>query len=278
MPQSIYFETLREIVNATQGVGIYGTINVGLLGSFEYDGICGVAPSVDLSSTGIKQAFKAYTYAFMGMTPPETVDVNTMIMTSKKSYSTTLTWNTPLEGLRLGATWGMDKLDLEFPSVSMVTSISTNRIMDVQMQNLIYSGEYKWHGLTLAGEYMLQKLKWDYNTPQLTLLATDRTLLGYYGSLAYRFTDWLEMGTYYSVLYPDKSDKHGDSFAARHQPDFMAWQDDVAFTVRFDVNSCWTIKLEGHHLNGTSYVVDYDTTDELSKKWSLYAVKTTFSF
>ena len=35
----------------------------------------------------------------------------------------------------------------------------------------------------------------------------DQTTEGYYVSAGYRFTDWLEVGSYYSVFYGDKDDR-----------------------------------------------------------------------
>ncbi len=54
------------------------------------------------------------------------------------------------------------------------------------------------------------------------------TSLDYYGMLNYRLTDWLELGTSYSVSYDDKDDKDGENMALRGLPKAAAWRKDLA--------------------------------------------------
>lgn len=92
------------------------------------------------------------------------------------------------------------------------------------------------------------------------------------------------LGTYYSETYCDKHDRDGDDLVANAPkvgmvvPDHQAWEKDACFTARFDITPSWILKLEGHHMNGTTQVFDFDDANDLAETWSLYAAKVSFSF
>ncbi len=75
-----------------------------------------------------------------------------------------------------------------------------------------------------------------------------------------------------------KEDKGGERFEAMGQPDFRAWQKDLALTARFDVNQNWLLKLEGHVMDGTADLFVSDNPDGFDQDWFLFAAKVTFSF
>jgi hypothetical protein len=101
---------------------------------------------------------------------------------------------------------------------------------------------------------------------------------GYYGSLSYRFTDWFEAASYYSVYYYDKNDRGGNKMIAQGRPNFKAWQKDTAFSARFDINEFWLVKLEFHFMDGAVLCTELDNPDGYDKNWTLFAIRTTFSF
>mgnify|MGYP001057906787 CR=1 FL=1 len=110
---------------------------------------------------------------------------------------------------------------------------------------------------------------------------------GYYGSLAYRFTPWLEMGTYYSIYYPNKADKKGEDRVLRglDLEEHRGWLKDICATARFDITENWTFKLEGHKMDGAAILQSEDnpepdvaTDEQYKKNWYLYAAKATFNF
>lgn len=67
----------------------------------------------------------------------------------------------------------------------------------------------------------------------------DRDLETWYISGSYRFNEWFEYGMYYSK---DDGLTNGSGELNR--------LNDICATLRFDVNSYWTLKLEGHMMDG----------------------------
>jgi hypothetical protein len=156
-----------------------------------------------------------------------------------------------------------------------ITAGSTGTV-EVERWATVYSIEYTWNYLRLAAEYRLENTKnqWgDLGFPDNEVDAE-----GYYASASYRFTDWLEVGAYYSEYYPDKDDRDGDQLAVFGWEDFRAWEKDFALTARFDINEYWLLKLEGHALDGAAGLLAGDNPDGLDQHDFLLAAKVTFNF
>ncbi len=178
-----------------------------------------------------------------------------------------LEWETPLEGLKLAASCTTiggktDSDNIVFDSVSTIFSV-----------------EYIRNNFKSAFEYGLI----DIDSENLnSLFIGDQTTEGYYVSAGYRFTDWLEVGSYYSVFYGDKDDRDGDRFEAMGLQNALGWLKDLAVFARFDINEYWLLKIEGHAMDGLlsmdffneSLILDPDPEEH----WYMFAVKTTISF
>lgn len=94
-----------------------------------------------------------------------------------------------------------------------------------------------------------------------------------YAMASYRVTPWLQPGAYYSVFFPDVHDREG----REHR------QHDIAATLRFDVNSHWLFKLEGHYMAGTAGLLNplrIGATDisKADRYWAAFFLKTTAHF
>lgn len=280
LPQSIYNEGWRESVSSIEGFSIYGNIPAGPLGFFNYQALTGL---IKLPETG--RMAKSITLSI--------IDPNTLSVKEKQANVAQLLWYTPLDGLRLGFSW----IDLDFDSsglqaglpASMPNSIATE--WDTNVMN--YSMEYVWNNLTVAGEYT----SYDYNFKEFNFIGGINpntgvpiyiafkpfVAEGYYGSLTYRFTDWLEVQSYWSEYYFDKDDKEGDRFAALGKERYRAWLKDGALALRFDVNDYWTLKLEGHKLYGVAFTFEDENMGDDGKPnykedWYLLGAKITFNF
>jgi hypothetical protein len=101
---------------------------------------------------------------------------------------------------------------------------------------------------------------------------------GYYGGAAYQFTDWFALSAYYTVYYSDIHDKEGKEPAATGFPNYVAWQKEFVLTTRFDLSDHWTLKFEGHVVNGVTLLLLEDNPDGGKENSFLFAVKTTFNF
>ncbi len=119
------------------------------------------------------------------------------------------------------------------------------------------------------------------STMGTSVTVTELESQGYYGSVSYRFADWFELGTYYSVMYPEIDDKDGERYAMTEE--YRAWLKDLCLTARFDINSNWVAKVEGHMMDGAAMMnsvinpVD-ENGERYEKDWFLYAVKVSYNF
>ena len=85
--------------------------------------------------------------------------------------------------------------------------------------------------------------------------STDYRTEGWYLGATYRFTDWFELGAYYSEYYPNRNDKDGstpDALGRYVDPKSRAWNKDLCLTTRFDINENWVVKLEAHTIDGVA--------------------------
>jgi hypothetical protein len=240
LPLSVYNENNRVSQQATKGIGVYGT----LPGAFEYQVQYGTLDS-DFENDMLDSP---------EMTGAQVDDDSCLFY---------LVWNTPLDGLKVVGRYDY----LGWSSISTQGPTTTESRFDVD--SWLVGTEYTYEDVTFAAEYTQINLV--INDGQ-----TDMILEYYYGLVTYRFTDWLELGTSYSISYSDKDDKDGDRFAAQGTPRAQAWAKDLAISARFDVNESWIIKVEGHWINGLYGVSGYG--EDPSEDGFLGAAKVTFSF
>ncbi len=167
-------------------------------------------------------------------------------------------WHTPLEGLRLVWTTRDTKTDINgildnvWAWGVLNGSDFEYRISSYKVNT--YSIEYTWNNLIFTSEYYEAENRYEL-TSSNPWVPTSKDVLeseGYYGSLTYRFTDYLEVGAYRSVYYRDKNDKHGTGtlFTQLGYPQFKAKLKDTCLTFRFDINEHWVLKLETHKMDG----------------------------
>jgi hypothetical protein len=281
LPQAIYGETFRETTNSLKGVGAYGNIPLKALGSLSYQAMFG---SFDVDKDGLT----ARRAESRGGIEVDKFDIG-------DTYCLALEWETPLEGLRIGAFH--EKLSMKshatltedvtipvsFPPFQLTVAEKGDQvIMDTPSLKIsVFSIEYTWKDLVLAAEY----LRLDHliitrlggpNPPTREL-----DVGSFYGRAGYRFSKLFELGAYYSVLYRDRNDRDGTK--TPYNPTFDAFQKDACLSLRFDLNDHWIFKLEGHLLNGTGLINKQDNLNELGelelkKNWTLFAFKMTFNF
>lgn len=271
LPLSTYAEDMRAIIGSYMGANIYGTFRAGAFGRFEYDIGYGTF-NVEGDSPFIRSLYQTVSGSL-----PGNPDIYERTTHTPFLFGGFLRWNTPVRGLRLGVNFGWATIDYE--GYADIPGVGETRVeFDHEYHsNMIYSAEYTLGNLILTGEYHIMKT--DYN---ITVLGQTSSLeidpYGYYGQISYRFTDWLELSTYYSVFYKNRNDKEGLSYIARGLPDYYAWQKDLCFSARFDITFNWLFKLEVHRMNGAAFLHTFENPDGIEEDFTLFAVKTTFNF
>ncbi|GBC63153.1 hypothetical protein DENIS_4146 [Desulfonema ishimotonii] len=267
LPQSIYPENWRDAFSRLQGVGIYGEITPENAGSFSY---LIQAGGIDVDNDGGVAKYLEGQLLFF-----DVKEFNIDII-----YNGRLEWNTPVEGLRLGVTgFTIPEFDITLKSnvplaPGMPAGIGATFDID-PFHGWVCAAEYTWENLTLSAEYMNLKIGGSIDN---ILPEFETTSEGYYLAAAWRFTDWFELGAYYSEYYPDKDDRDGKNFKDQGLDDYRAWLKDFALTARFDINEYWVAKLEGHVMDGAADLLPQDNPDGFDDRWFLFAAKVSFTF
>jgi hypothetical protein len=158
-----------------------------------------------------------------------------------------------------------------YPKLAMEYTLANGAFMSTDVTDsytMVYSIEYIFRDLVLAGEYSTIKRDEKQVIPVLAMVTDTKFKSGpqYYIAAAYRFTEWFQVGTYYSSYESDK-----DVDAATNE------LDDICLSLRFDVNESWIVKGEVHVMDGLFGVFPEDD-GTLDEDWMLYAVKLSYSF
>lgn len=268
LPPSIYNERWRDAYQSSVGYSLYGNLNLHAFGSLNYQfqsGEMNLAPG-----GGMARAIE------------DSAEME-MLSSNMHDYANDyVEWNTPLKGLRLGMCTLTFNLDIRFETTTATSwaisqGIPAGTVFAYKMDNArinTLSAEYAAGNLTLALEYMRFRSERVESSEE----SIEEGQEGYAGSIAYRFTEWFELGAYYAVYYADANDRAGQQSEAAGKPAYKAWQKEWAVTARFDLNDYWTLKLEGHLVNGAALLLFRDNPDGLQENSFLFAMKTTYSF
>jgi hypothetical protein len=278
LPQSVYTENFRDVINAFEGVSAYGSLGVGDQASLEYEVFVGTG-DIDRFQVGETILNGGVVRSIYGMPMPIAETMSEV----KTVSGGAVRFNTPLQGLRVGASL----LRTQFNTTSTLFGPLGPFTADLKLTVkdwYVLSGEYSAEKLLLAAEYTRLWVNYDFAgipvptglpspyPPVVAYSGTAEDLRGgYYGMASWQFNDWFQLGGYYSVYYPDYNVRDGD-FATR--------QKDLALTARFDLTDYWLLKLEAHFVKGIGDV-DPDRNSGNSftaEDWNILGVKSTFYF
>jgi hypothetical protein len=247
LPQSVYPIENSNYLLAQTGGELYGYLRLGSAGAIDYHAYAGTIFAEAVTSPG---SFVQIT----SLTTPYVVGGRVL-------------WETPVEGLRVGAS--VQTLKLDFNLLAGATPLTA----DIPAALWVASAEYAAHNLLLAAEYSRWYLRSYSSDPAIFPEVTHNAVSERgYVMAAYRVTRWLQAGAYYSLLYPDITQRTGSE----------NMQLDGAATIRFDINSHLLVKLEGHYMTGTA-VLDPTLNNNtplnaLAPHWAVFLLKTTGYF
>jgi hypothetical protein len=262
----VYPEAYRDFWSHLDGAGIYGNIQTGPLGTFSYQVTIGTekVPADGGTALYYNERLSALDAHISRIHVVDTVS------------SFNLKWETPLPGLELNQSYldlGTPELTSSFyhPALGDLNGIIYGKDMFITFSSL----KYDYNNFSFAAEYF----DFEFDSMIITddgfkLLDSKETkIMGWYVNPTYRFTNWFEMGTYYSEFYPTKQERDTE------------YLKDLCLSLRFDLNPNWIVKLEGHRLKGIGYVVqshnptkDFSSGDYNNEQWSMFAAKVTYNF
>ncbi|MBU0996046.1 MAG: hypothetical protein KJ737_26420 [Proteobacteria bacterium] len=307
LPMGVYPEVYRDSLDSAKGIELKGSYRPDLidLGVISY---CFQYGIIDISQdTGIG---KGFSHEF---------HINAGYSSADKAPNLVLCWETPIPGLRLqgqyaflGYNLGGTTHDDAFwasQKTKVLEDIEDQALKDYLKENLIVGNvpvdidgdfeiitcgmEYTRQNLVVTLERSVSLQDFDITLypglknampPNPETEPWKNTVLGYYYMLSYRISDWLQLGGYYTVFYPDTDDKRGNHInAEKGLPRSFAWEKDSCLSVRFDFNRNSCLKLEGHYIDGTSqinFMNDQDEAgyDDINRYWYLFAAKFSFNF
>lgn len=311
LPTSIYMEDYRTFITAFNGGSLYGTVpfeNSSLdlevaVGEADFDPESGVIKDIlGTVNSNFEALSTAKLYAGLGANPgtaplvPALQNAGVKIAhvgdpdrdtESKLCYSAKMLWNTPVEGLKIGANRTDVEGDLNelliyqplivpLPPAGALTTLSpgftTNVDVNIHFKVDVGSLEYTKNKFTFSTELMAahatQKTNILTSTGTAVKSQASRTSKGHYYQLVYRHDDKNEWGVYRGELLSDKNN--------------VVWQEyhkDTCLSYRYNVTRDWSIKLEYHWMNGTGQLQNnLNTAGYPDQKWNLVAFKTTYNF
>lgn len=281
LPSSVYDERIRDVTTKMLGVGIRRTENYDNLGTLRYKIMYG-HPTLDVNSRSANMfknlGFNIKSFYKTGLgpagklewvTPLENYELGGLLLGGTYYHAETEIYSDGGSPLPLGA--AKDYFKSGYLRFDMTI---TTMFMKYTFENLTISGEYiKFSNGDAKNTFnfvadVIPVLDGNGNPIGATnVLEQDATVdrYGYYFALAYRFTDWLELGGYYSDYITD------ESYASNNEN----YLKEIAFTTRFDIGYNLTVKLEGKQIEGELAKKERDNGDAKDK---LVAFKITYSF
>jgi len=283
LPAGVYDETLRDITQAFQGLGIYGNVPIAKAGSFDYDLYAG---TINVSGdSGMARYFED-----MQLFEIENVDI-------KDFKGAKVKWNTRIDGLSLGFSKQKMELSMTGPLNPRLTllfnpALATTPALPIPgypampwlSVDMKVAGEVKSEFEFLEyvrGPWTFATEKWRIFSDYATIPAVPVALRGMnpanrkgsYWSASYRHNRFFEWGYYYS--------KFEDIVPPANwlgQPDSWYYLKDDCLSLRYDPFEDWIVKLEVHKMDGAALLLKVDNPSGRDSDWLMYAFKTTYSY
>jgi hypothetical protein len=218
LPQSTYPIQGRNFLFAQNGVELYGFARAGLAGALDYRlyfGTIFIDPAI--------------------LVPPGSavqLQLNVRYVLGGRVF-----WETPLQGLRIGASVLAVHLDANAFAAGMTIPIANQSLLSMA------SAEYATPRLIFTAEYALWHASQESPLPSSNVTGTSERS---YAMLTYRATSWFHPALYYALYFRDVHNRDAASTMR---------QNDVSLTLRFDLNDFLIVKVEGHLMEGTADLV-----------------------
>jgi hypothetical protein len=263
LPGAVYSPVMRDFCASFDGAMVYGTFNVGKAGSIDYKAFYGDIPMT--ADKGVAEFYNnAGLYAGKGTTGLQMDSV-----TGGQVF-----WNTPVSGLKVGASYSQyENLSTDGAFVAVPSINLHSNIPNFSWKTL--SAEYLRGDWTFAAEWQRTYGSFGYvAAPVVTAPGSPVGWDGWYVAAARRLNAKFEVGAYYGYLksrYPSATGTE----ASKHQADWT-------LSLRYDVNEHVLIKIEGHYIDGTYQTFNTfripNPTATRKDQTTVFAVKTTLSF
>lgn len=256
LPQSIYFDRSRDLALSADVAQFYGE-HAGDFGDLSFQFSVG-NPRVNDDETEL---------VFLTRDLPGSLE-------DKTSYVGRLLYERDGGRLRLALSGAEVNIDYE-PGAAFPMDLLAGSI---RFQPLIFSAQYNAEKWSLTSEYALRKSRFqDFGG------IPDQSFTGesYYVQGAYRFTPRWEGVLRYDVLFSNRDDRDGSTFAARTgRPAHNLFAKDLTVGLRWDITPSFMVRAEYHRVNGTAWLPIPDNPDltAAEQRWDLFALLASYRF
>jgi hypothetical protein len=289
LPLDYYDKSLRPLNAAIDGLNVYGQVPLAKAGSIDYQFDAGWVPTMDTSSPFFQGINGATPFSYSSVTK------------HVAAYNAWIFWNTPIEGLRVGASIILLP-NFEFngsmkSSADLALATSDARVLPflfpagfwdafvagqpasarLDYTGTYYSAEYTRGDWQFAAEAQYTDVKETDQMPVLGASTMTRISASYYAMATWQATHRLQLGTYYGIAYGDRNDPNGHNVVA--VPAHTMWLKDFALAASYKLTDWWLVKAETHFLDGTKGMsAGNGDAATWSPHWTYVALKSTFSF
>ncbi|HUJ94065.1 MAG TPA: hypothetical protein VLW84_02280 [Terriglobales bacterium] len=228
LPQSTYPLDLRSATIAHTGGDVYGHIFLRGAGALDYTGYFGL------------RSFDRYGGIYY-FSADQGIPID---KDSGHVEGGDLRWTTPLTGLLVGSS-GINLAESRIGHEAPPQTIGGTYKLSPDPDYIIAGyGDYRRGPWQLNGEFRREfsPLRVIVSTLPGVFIYNGETNKAWFLSVAYRFSKWLEMGTYHSRFLVEHPDNPNDPYANHVY--------DQTVTARFDFRRWWNFKVEGHFING----------------------------
>jgi hypothetical protein len=223
----VYPLDLRSFTIAHVGADVYGTVSLKKAGSLQYTVYGGEIQ--DDKNGGYRYGVEDRGMRLLG-------DVHNV------GGGFDARWSTPVDGMMVGYSFVRTKLETELalPPYPITFALELPK----WQQQAVY-GDYEHGRFRASAEWRRYNQEIEL-TPQITPIP-EKKGYAWFGSSSYRVADRVEVGSYHSRYVADTS--LPSSADNNHI-------NDTAITGRVDLNSFWSVKLEGHFIGGYGDPID----------------------
>lgn len=262
LPQSIYFDRVRNLELSSDGAGIYSDMQT-QWGDFFLE-----------ASLGNLNVDKNVEYTFLNQDWPGKLDTDDPWFTGRLMYE--------LDGgrLRLAASGAAGELNYR-PGINDVLGPGA-----VEMELWILSAQYNEENWNVTAEYMNNPVRWNHffsltpNFPLPPALDRETTAEGWYVQATYRPAVHWELLLRYDVSYLDNNDRDGQKSEVKFGiPAHNFFAKDLTFGIRWDITKQFMMRAEYHRVEGTSWLSsrENDLTDT-EKNWGMFSFLASYRF
>ncbi|MFO1477547.1 MAG: hypothetical protein U1F98_12965 [Verrucomicrobiota bacterium] len=264
LPQGMYDVRWRDFSCSLNGGELFGEVPLKKAGSFSYEPYAGIINMKD--NGGVARFIEN------GLPPAPIGSLDSI--DSATIFGTQFWYNTPLEGLRAGASFGyMENFGYTTTIVPPYGPGQIHSSGNIFFQQ--YSLEYLWRAWTFQVEYYTYNFTGHNYVGGVQVGDTGNVPETWYVAVGYRFNKYVEAGSYYTQYYANMHNRDGSGTSTPSD----SFQNDLALACALHPTDWSIFKVEGHILHGTALLQD-DAANPVrgSGGWFMLAVKATLYF